>query len=129
MIPTVIEGKVEPMTIVAWVLFTAGPIYFALFQLAVYNKKTTPLNVKLTGRQNMGSGIQNLISFGAFGVPLIIYSLLLLFMSETATNTILSVVGLAFIATHKYWIRNVYNRFMARRYDNMTGFRDSRIKN
>jgi hypothetical protein len=128
MIPTVIEGKVELMTIVAWILFTAGPIYFALFQLAVYNKKTTPLNVKLTGRQNMGTGVQNLISFGAFGVPLIIYSLLLLFFSETATNIILSVVGLAFIATHKYWIRNVYNRFMARRYDNMTGFRDSRIR-
>lgn len=128
MIPTVVMGKVQLMALVGWILFTAGPIYCILFQLAVYNNKTTPLNVKLTGRQNMGTGIQNMIALGAFGLPLLIYPLLLFVAGETLTNIILSLIGLAFIATHKYWIRNVYNRFMIRRYKNMEGFRDSRVK-
>jgi hypothetical protein len=69
-----------------------------------------------------------MIALGAFGLPLLIYPLLLFVAGETLTNIILSLIGLAFIATHKYWIRNVYNRFMIRRYKNMEGFRDSRVK-
>lgn len=35
-------------------------------------------------------------------------------------------VGGLLTATHNLWIKNIYNRFMKRRYDNMEGFRDSR---
>ena len=38
-----------------------------LFQLAVYNNRTVDLNAKMTNRQNMGTGLQNLISGAAFG--------------------------------------------------------------
>jgi hypothetical protein len=126
MIPTVVMGKISLFDVVSWLLFTVGPIYFGLFQLAVYNKKTTPLNSKLTGRQNMGTGLQNLISLGALGLPLVIYPALLFTVGETATNCVLSVAGLAFVLTSPRWLRSVYSRFMQRRYINMDGFRDSR---
>ena len=67
-----------------------------------------------------------LVKFGAFGVPLILYSLLNTFLGETITYTILLVIGLGFVLTSPLWIKNVYHRFMERRYENMEGFRDSR---
>ncbi len=127
MIPTVAMGKISLCAIVACALFSAGPMYCLLFQLAVYNKKTTPLNAKLSGRQNMGTGTQNLITFGAFLLPLSLYRILSLIVGDNVTNIIISLVGLTFIVTHKYWIRSVYRRFMTRRYENMAGFRDSRV--
>ena len=39
---------------------------------------------------------------------------------------VLLVIGLGFILTSRIWLKNVYNRFMKRRYKNMEGFRDSR---
>ena len=67
-----------------------------------------------------------LVNFGAFGVPLILYSLLNALLGETITYTILLVIGLGFTLTNPLWINNVYIRFMKRRYENMEGFRDSR---
>jgi hypothetical protein len=39
---------------------------------------------------------------------------------------ILIIIGLGFIATHNLWIKNIYKRFMKRRYKNMEEFRASR---
>ena len=35
-------------------------------------------------------------------------------------------IGLVFIALHKIWLRNIYNRWMKRRYANMAALRASR---
>jgi gamma-glutamylcysteine synthetase len=35
-------------------------------------------------------------------------------------------LGIIGIALEPLWMRNIYNRFMARRYANMDGFRNSR---
>lgn len=126
MIPAMIAGKIELLAAIAWAAFTAGFIYCGLFQLAVYNVKTIALNVKLAGRQNMGTGLQNLISFVTFGLPIILYFLLKAMFNETIALVILLIIGVGFIATSHFWIKNVYNRFMKRRYKNMEGFRDSR---
>ena len=53
-------------------------------------------------------------------------TLLNAFLGETITYIILLVVGLGFTLTSPLWIKNVYHRFMKRRYENMEGFRDSR---
>lgn len=126
MIPAVVTGKVTILEVFSWAAFTVGAIYCLLFQLAVYNNKTTPLNVRQTARQNMGTGLQNVISFGVFGIPLAFYAILNIFFSETTTLWILMGIGIALILTSRYWLKNVYNRFMARRYRNMADFRDSR---
>jgi hypothetical protein len=126
MVAPAVMGKITFATILSWMLFTAGPMYCLLFQLAVYNKKTTPLNAKITGRQNMGTSIQNIISVASFGLPLLVYPLLVKTLGDATTNVILSLIGIAFIATNRLWMKNVYDRFMKRRYENMAGFRDTR---
>jgi len=125
MVPAIIMNKLTLLGAFAWFFYTIGFIYFCFFQLAVYNKQTVPLNEKVTSRQT-NSAIQMLVNFGAFGVPLILYSLLNSLLGETITYTILLIIGLGFTLTSPLWIKNVYHRFIKRRYDNMEGFRDSR---
>ena len=128
MIPGMVTGKVSVLECTAWIIFVPGAVYFCLFQLAVYNNKTLDLNAKMTGRQNVGAGLQNLIAGGAFGVPLLLFFVLNATVGKEVTPWILLVVGILFIATSRWWLRNVYHRFMKRRYKNMEGFHDSRQK-
>lgn len=125
MIPAIIMDKVTVLGIFAWFFYTIGFIYFCFFQLAVYNKQTIPLNEKVAARQS-GNAIQMLVSFGAFGVPLILYSVMNALLGQTIAYCILLAIGLGFTLTSPLWIKNVYKRFMKRRYENMEGFRDSR---
>lgn len=127
MIPAIVMGKVTLLTCLSWFFFIPGFVYFCMFQMAVYNNKTVDMNNTMTQR-NMGTGMQNLISLAAFGLPLILlYTLQALFDDDTVAG-IFIVIGIAFIATSRLWLRNVYHRFMKRRYRNMEGFRDSRQK-
>lgn len=127
MIPGMVTGKVSVLTCVSWLLFIPGAVYYGLFQLAVYNNKTVDLNAKMTSR-NVGTGLQNLISAGAFAVPMILLFGLNALVGKEVTPWILIAIGVAFIATSKWWLMNVYHRFMKRRYKNMEGFHDSRQK-
>lgn len=125
-LPAVFSGKLTLLSAFAFLFFTTGPIYFMLFQLAVYNVKTVPLNEGLTGRQSTGSGFQSLVSFGAFGLPLLALFGLNSAFGETIGQWLLLGIGLAFTLTSNLWIKNVYRRFMQRRYVNMEGFRDTK---
>lgn len=128
MIPGMVTGRVSVLGCIAWIVFVPGAVYFCLFQLVVYNNKTLDLNAKMTGRQNVGTGLQNLISGAAFGVPLLLFFVLNATVGKEITPWILLVIGILFIATSRWWLRNVYHRFMKRRYKNMEGFHDSRQK-
>lgn len=128
MIPGMVTGRVSVLGCIAWIVFVPGAVYFCLFQLAVYNNKTLDLNAKMTGRQNVGTGLQNLISGAAFGVPLLLFFVLNATVGKEIAPWILLVIGILFIATSRWWLRNVYHRFMKRRYKNMEGFHDSRQK-
>ena len=128
MTPAMVTGKLTVLSCVAWGLFTAGPVYFGLFQMAVYNTHTVNLNTKLAGRQNAGTGLQSLITGAVFGVPLLLNVALKAVWGDTVTGIILCVLGAGFILTSRLWIRDVYRRFMKRRYKNLEGFRDSRQK-
>lgn len=121
-----VTGKLAVLSCISWAVFVAGCVYFCLFQLAVYNNRTVDLNAKMTNRQNMGTGLQNLISGAAFGVPLLMNFMLTTFFGPTVTAWILIAIGAGFILTSRFWLKNVYHRFMKRRYKNMEGFRDSR---
>lgn len=126
MLPAVISGKLTLLGAFAFTFFTTGPIYFMLFQMAVYNTKTVPLNEGITGRQGSGTGFQTLVSFGAFGLPLILLFSLNGLFGETVAHWLLLAIGLGFTLTSSFWIKNVYHRFMKRRYVNMEGFRDTK---
>ena len=126
MLPGVVTGKLSLLQIVAWGMFTAGGVNFGFFQLAVYNNRTVDLNAKMTSRNNAGTGLQQLASFGAFALPWVVYLPLQVLFDATVAYWGLIVLGLAFILTSRLWIGNVYKRLMRRRYQNMEGFRDSR---
>lgn len=53
-IPAMVMGKISVLTSISWAVFTIGFIYFCLFQMAVYNVKTMPLNAKITGPPECG---------------------------------------------------------------------------
>jgi hypothetical protein len=92
--------------------------------MAVYNKDTFPLNQKLTGKQ--GNTMQQILSMVILFLPIGIEKLATLLLGDPWGFILLAVLGLAGIITHKMWLRNIYNRFMARRYINMEGFRATR---
>lgn len=125
MIPAIIMGKSTLLSAFSFAFMTTGLVYFLLFQLAVYNNKTTPLNEGVTGRQSTGTGFQNLVSLGSFGLPMTLYFSLKALCGEVAAEWILLGIGLTFTLTSHLWIKNVYTRFMRRRYQNMEGFRDT----
>ena len=126
MLTGVVTGKLSLLQIVAWGMFTAGGVNFGFFQLAVYNNRTVDLNAKMTSRNNAGTGLQQLASFGAFALPWVVYLPLQVLFDSTVAYWGLIVIGLACILTSRLWIGNVYRRIMRRRYQNMEGFRDSR---
>ena len=125
MIP-VAKGKIPFLMAVSYMLFTAGFVFAMMLQLAVYNKKTLPLNANVM-RSNRGSSLfQTIIISCAFFLPLIINKALTAFFEQDTACIVMMGIGLLLIATHNLWIKNIYNRFMKRRYENMEGFRDSR---
>lgn len=126
MIPTFATGKITLLMAAAYASMTAGPIFCMLFQLAVYNKKTLPLNTKLVGKNSGGNFLQSLLSSVAIFLPIVIDALACGFMGKTQGLLFQLIFGLLFVVASPWWLRHIYNRFMARRYENMAGFRDSR---
>lgn len=126
MIPTFITGKVNLLMAASYASITAGPVYCMLFQLAIYNKKTLPLNTKLTGKNSGGSFLQTLLSSGAIFLPITFNVLVNGLLGEEEGLCVQLSLGLLFVLASPWWLRNIYRRFMKRRYENMAGFRDSR---
>ena len=122
----VYQGKISLVMAIAYLVFTAGVVFFLLLQLAVYNTRTLPLNTTIMKSNKSSTTAQMIIIGLAFGLPLIMDSLLNAILPESIAYTLLSIIGIVFIATHHIWIKNIYNRFMKRRYINMEEFRASR---
>ena len=93
-----------------------------IFQLAVYNKQTLPLQQKVTAKGNFENGMQIVIEMVALFGPGVIAAIGFVTIGETGTFIFMTVLGLCFIVTHPLWIRNIYNRMMKRRYENLEGF-------
>lgn len=126
MLPAVIAGKFTILMMLAYMLLTSGLGYFIMFQLAVYNKQTLPLDAKLTGKNNVESGFQLVIELVGMFLPLLLVGGMLLFTSEQTAYIVMSLLGLALTVSHPLWLRNIYNRMMKRKYENLEGFHASR---
>ncbi len=127
MLPTVFMGKYNILMLISMMFFAAGPIFCVFMQMAVWNKQTVPLNSKLVSKSNVNT---NWFAVGAemaaMFAPVIILSILGIFFSDIVTYCIMLAIGLLFIATRNIWMRNIYNRFMANRYENIECFRETR---
>ena len=126
MLPAVFTGKFTLLMLVAYMLLTAGLLHFVIFQLAVYNKQTIPLQLKMTAKGNFENGMQLVIELVALFGPGAIATIGFLLVGETYTFIFMALLGLAFIVTHPLWIRSIYHRMMQHRYENIEGFRTTR---
>lgn len=127
MIPTVVQGKCSIVMLLSIFIFTAGLEYFLILQSAVYNKQTIPLNTKFIAKGSVENNyFQLVISLVVLFVPVILIILMLALFSRTTAYVVLMAIGLVFIFTNGLWIRNIYNRLMRRRYENMESFRATR---
>lgn len=127
MLPPVFTGKWSLLMLISYAVFTAGFQYFLLFQMAVYNKQTVPLNTKFVAKAGIENNyIQVVVQFVAMLVPVFFVSILQSFMSNNIVYAIMLTIGIAFIASNKKWMGNIYKRMMKRRYENMASFRASR---
>lgn len=122
----VFRGTLSLLMAVGYLFFTMGPVFALMMQLAVYNNKTAPLNTGLMGKKQGNSLYQTIVVGLCFTVPLLITKLLTLFLTPDGAYLSLGGIGLITVALHKYWIRNLYTRFLRRRYTNMEGFRATR---
>ncbi len=132
LLPTIITlipvftGKFTILMILAYLLTATGPVYFMLFQLAVWNKQTLPLNDKITGKNQMENKWQGIASMVAMFAPVILVLLLQAIFSENVAYITLIIIGAAFTLTESWWLRNIYRRMMKRRYANLEGFHSTR---
>ena len=124
LIPLMAIGKISVWMNLGYLLFTAGVLYPICFQMAVYNKETLPLNQKLTSRQ--GNWVQQVTSIVMLFLPIAVEKLFTFLLGNPWGFVMLALLGVAGLSAHKWWLRNIYNRFMLRRYVNMEGFRASR---
>ena len=122
----VFMGKFSLIMVLAYLFTVTGPIYLLLFQMAIYNKQTLPLNEKLTGKNQMENKWQIIVSMTTMFAPIIIISLLQLVFSADVAYWILFISGVAITLTEPYWLRSIYRRMMLRRYENLEGFHASR---
>lgn len=125
-LPPVIMGQFSILMILAYLLTATGPVYCMLFQLAVFNKDTLPLNEKITGKNQMENKWQAILSMVAMFAPVAMVLIFQTIFNETVAFLILIVIGLAFTVTNPYWMRNIYQRMMLRRYQNLEGFHTTR---
>lgn len=129
MVLPITEGKISLLSALACFFLTSGFTFWMLMQLAVYNKLTLNLNTKLTGKNSGGNFFQTMIIMAGFFGPVIIIQPLITLLNETTALLIILGIGIAFTLTHPLWLRNIYKRFMKRRYENMEGFRASIVNN
>lgn len=122
----VIMGKFSLIMILAYLFTVTGPIYLMLFQMAVYNKQTLPLNEKLTGKNQMENKWQIIVSMTSMFAPVLIIMLLQIIFTVDVAYWVMFIIGLAITLTEPYWLRNIYRRMMVRRYDNLEGFHSTR---
>ncbi|RRC97130.1 DUF5687 family protein [Prevotella sp. OH937_COT-195] len=124
MIPTLFNGKYTLFNFISIAAFTAGPCFCLLMQMAVFNRQTIPLNTKMTSKGTVETNwLQVVFQLIVMFVPVVIINIFSLFFNETITYIILLVIGLLFVIFHEIWLRNIYKRFMTRRYLNMDSFR------
>ena len=126
MLPAVFKGKFTWLMMLAYMSIAAGLVHFIIFQLAVYNKQTIPLQLKVTNGSNFENGWQIVIEMLALCSPGIIVSTGFVLVGETLTYILMILLGLAFVIAHPFWIRNIYQRMMQRRYENLEGFHSTR---
>ncbi len=125
--PVVIIGKISFWTILSYALFTAGVAYRILFQMAIYNKVTLSMQATHTGKNANTNYLQLIVTLITVISPLPIFLLGTWWLNQPIlTNTILSLLGIIFITTHRRWITGISRKMKANQYEQLEGFQKNR---
>lgn len=119
----VLQGKINVLWLLSLFFYIIGPIYFLIFQNAVYNKSYLDLFDKGMFSWKGTSGNMLIVSMFAMFLPVVLLLMINAFFGEIVTCYFMLFVGLAFTLTTKYWLTWTYNRFLKRKHKNMNGFR------
>ena len=126
LLPCVATGKLSLLLVAASLLTTSGPAYCALFQLAVSNNHTMPLNESINGKQRNINTKAIMTSMCVFLLPALFMSVSNNFISQKTSLTVMVVIGIAFTATHRLWLKNIYIRMARQKYENIDTFYSTR---
>lgn len=122
LLPAIIAGKFSLLMILAYMLITTGPCYCLLFNLAIFNRQTLPLNEKITGKNNFENKLQLFFELIVFFVPVAFtIGMTSIFGDETGFIIIIT-IGAIITAAHTIWLKFIYRQMMKRRYQNLDGF-------
>ncbi len=124
-VPAVIVGSVSAWTVLAFLLYTAGLTYRILFQMAIYNKVSFPMNASHSAiRSNTKIPyMQYIVPFIVLGLPVPVILLGKNYHLENLSNLLLALIGLPFILTHQHWIKQINRRMRAQQHEQIAGFR------
>lgn len=126
-IPTIVFSQWTILQCIAYLLYTCGPIYFMMFQFAVFNNQTLPLDANLMTRTHTeNQGTQVICTIIAIGVPMVISITIKNLFSPMVAYIILIALSMPFIITHRLWIKDAYHKMMKRRYKNIAAFHETR---
>jgi hypothetical protein len=119
------QGRISGFFLVSLFFYVTGPIYFLVFQNAVYNKTYFDLFDRGMMNWKGHSGNMVVLSMITMFVPVIVVLILKAIFGDTVTNGFMLVTGIGFTLTSPLWLRWIYNRFLKRKYKNMEGFRSN----
>ena len=111
--------------IASMLLYVIGPMYFCILQNAVYCKKRVDILAKPHRFQGFeGFSVYAFLNVIAYIILIVTVGIISKIISEKAAIIYMVVTGITFTATSPIWIRNIYNRFLKRKYQNMEAFRN-----
>ena len=126
-LPVAIIGKISFWTILSYALFAAGVAYRILFQMAIYNKVTLSMQATHTGKNANTNYIQLIVTIITIISPFPITALGTWWLNQPIlSNTILSLLGIIFITTHRRWISSISQKMKDNQYEQLEGFQKSR---
>ena len=130
MLSMVVTGKISFLFLLSMYFFSAGPVAFGMMHMAYFNNYSMPLNAVVTkSGSSAGSEVKTIssvVAIAALLLPSMIISGLRLLMPDNAAYILITILGIAFVATSNLWLKHIYRLFMKRRYHNMEGFRETR---
>lgn len=116
---------IKKVSVLFWIsnfFFEGGIMLFFIFQNAVYNKHRMDMLGSLRKLSNFN--FHSFVSAACFVSIIGIVFLLNTVTNESMALYFMLILGVLFIFTSPLWLRNIYNRFLARKYQNMNGFRN-----
>jgi len=121
----VFHGKMSFWLLISNLFYVTGPVFFMIFQNAVYNK--TYFDLFDRGMMNWKGQSPNMIiiTMITMFLPVILVLIVIGLFGREASYWFMVSTGIIFTVTSQQWLQWTYNRFLKRRYKNMEGFRSN----